>query len=219
MKIWFISDTHTRHAELDVPDVDVVIHCGDEANIRKPELNERESRSFFEWFSTLEIATKIFVPGNHSTAIEEGLVKPEDYPSVRFLIHEAMTLGELNIFGSPYTPMFFAWAYNKLREDLDAIWATIPGDTDILITHGPPKGIMDVTGDWRAKKPIHIGSKSLTRHVETRVRPRIHAFGHLHDEAGIRNFGTITLGKTQFINCSCVNLKGELMNQGLVIDV
>lgn len=219
MKIWFISDTHTRHAELTVPRADVVIHCGDEANVRKPWMNQLQSKNFFDWFVNLEIETKIFVPGNHSTAIAEGLITPAHVPSVHFLIHEAMELGGLRIFGSPYTPAFFNWAYNKDREELDGYWAEIPGDTDLLITHGPPKGIRDVTRHWRTKEPIHVGSKKLTRHVTERIRPRIHAFGHIHDEAGINNFGCETRDGIQFINASCCDLKGNLVNHGLVVDV
>ncbi len=219
MKIWFISDTHTRHANLSVPQADVVIHCGDEANVRKPWLNKFESVSFFDWFKELEIKTKIFVPGNHSTAFAEGLIKPEEYPTIRFLVHEATEVEGLHIFGSPYTPLFFNWAYMKLRCELDGTWATIPEQTDILVTHGPPKGILDVTRDWRTKEPIHIGSASLTKHVKQRIKPRIHAFGHLHDEAGIRNFGSVTSGETQFINCSVVNLLGEFVNNGMLVDI
>ena len=219
MKIWFISDTHTRHAELDVPRADVVIHCGDEANVRKPWMNRLQSAAFFDWFVRLEIETKIFVPGNHSTAIADGLIKPADYPSVRFLIHEAMDLNGFHVFGSPYTPLFFDWAYMKDREELDSYWSEIPADTDILITHGPPKGVRDVTRHWRTKEPIHVGSKKLTRQVTERIRPRIHAFGHLHDEAGIENFGTETRDGIQFINCSCVDLQGELVNHGLLVEI
>ena len=54
MKIWFISDTHTEHLGLQVPDADMVIHCGDEATHGNAWMNEPESRSFFEWYSTLE---------------------------------------------------------------------------------------------------------------------------------------------------------------------
>jgi Icc-related predicted phosphoesterase len=219
MKIWFISDTHTRHADLVVPHADVVIHCGDEANVRKPWQNKLQSAAFLDWFVKLDIATKIFVPGNHSTAIADGLIKPVDYPSVRFLIHEAMELHGLRLFGSPYTPEFFDWAYMKDREELEHYWAEIPAETDILLTHGPPKGIRDVTRHWRSKEPIHVGSKKLTRHVTERIKPRIHAFGHLHDEAGIENFGAETRDGIQFINCSCVDLQGNLVNHGLVVEL
>ena len=219
MKIWFISDTHCEHENLDVPEVDAVIHCGDESNHGNPWMNEAEARNFFEWYSALPMPLKIFVPGNHSTAIEQGLVRGSDYPAVKFLIHESTEWNGLKIFGSPYTPNFFDWAYMKARSDLDIVWQSIPDDIDILITHGPPKGIMDVTADIQTAKPVHVGSQSLMRHVEERITPRIHAFGHIHDEQGISNFGMVTRGSTQFINCSCCDLTGGLKHNGHVIEI
>lgn len=219
MKIWLISDTHGEHESLDLPKVDAVIHCGDESNHGNAWMNEPEARRFFDWYSALEIPTKVFVPGNHSTAIEHGLIRASDYPEVRFLIHDSMQWNGLKIFGSPYTPEFFNWAYMKARSQLDIVWQSIPDDVDILITHGPPKGIMDETADMYTGKPVHVGSKSLMRHVEERIRPRIHSFGHIHDEPGINNFGTITRGATQFINCACCNLTGGLEHHGVIVDL
>ena len=219
MKIWFISDTHCEHEGLEVPEVDAVIHWGDESNHGNAWMNEPEARRFFDWYSALEIPTKIFVPGNHSTAIEQGLIRVSDYPEVRFLIHDSMQWNGLKIFGSPYTPDFFNWAYMKPRSELDIVWQSIPDGIDILITHGPPKGIMDETADMYTGKPVHVGSKSLMRHVEERIRPRIHSFGHIHDESGINNFGTITRDATQFINCACCELTGGLVHHGVIVDL
>ena len=219
MKIWFLSDTHCEHQGLEVPEADAVMHCGDESMHGNAWMNEPEARRFFEWYSALEIPTKIFVPGNHSTAIEQTLIRGSDYPEVTFLIHESMQWNGLKIFGSPYTPKFFDWAYMKARSELDMVWQAIPDDIDILITHGPPKGIMDMTADMRTGEPVHVGSKSLMRHVEDRIKPRIHAFGHIHDERGISNFGTITCGDTQFINCACCDLRGRLVHNGFVVEM
>lgn len=219
MKIWFISDTHCEHQNLEVPDVDAVIHCGDESNHGNAWMNEPEARRFFDWYSELKIPAKIFVPGNHSTAIEQGLIRSTDYPEVTFLIHESMQWNGMRIFGSPYTPEFFNWAYMKARSQLDIVWQSIPDDIDILITHGPPKGIMDVTADMYTGEPVHVGSKSLMRHVEHRIRPRIHAFGHIHDEPAIHNYGTLFHGATQFINCACCHLTRGLVNQGVVVEL
>ena len=220
MKLWFISDTHNQHELLNVPtDVDAVLHCGDESESGNAWLNEPEARRFFTWYTSLDIPTKIFVPGNHSTAVEQGLIRASEYPAINFLIHDEFTWQGLKIFGSPYTPMFFDWAYMKERSELDAIWQTIPDDIDILITHGPPKGILDVTKDMDTRQPIHVGSKSLTRHVESRIQPKIHAFGHIHDERGINNFGIVRRGKTQFINCACCDLGGRLKNQGFTVEL
>jgi Calcineurin-like phosphoesterase len=107
MKIWFISDTHNKHEDLKPPKVDLVIHCGDESESGNAWMNESESRRFLEWYSALDIPTKIFIPGNHSTAIEQGLIRNEDYPKITFLIHAQTEWNGFKIFGSPYTPRFF----------------------------------------------------------------------------------------------------------------
>ena len=57
------------------------------------------------------------------------------------------------------------------------------------------------------------------KHDGQRIKPKIHAFGHIHDEPGINNFGTTTRGETQFINCACCNLGGQLVNQGHVVEI
>jgi Icc-related predicted phosphoesterase len=219
MRIWFLSDTHCEHQRLVVPAVDAVIHCGDESTHGNAWMNEREARQFFEWYTSLTIPTRIFVPGNHSTAIEQGLIRASDYPEITFLIHESVELHGFRIFGSPFTPQFYDWAYMKDRSVLDTVWQSIPDKVDILITHGPPKGILDVTADMRTGRPINVGSKSLMRHVTERIKPRIHAFGHIHDEPEVHNFGTITQGATQFINCACCEITGRLVHHGQVIEI
>jgi Icc-related predicted phosphoesterase len=219
MKIWLISDTHNEHEGLQVPDVDLAIHCGDESTHGNASLNEPESRRFFEWYSSLQIKHKIFVPGNHSTAIEQALIRPSEYPGIQFLIHSLTEVGKLKIFGSPYTPRFHQWAYMKKRAQLDDVWWTIPAEVDLLITHGPPKGVLDITHDSETGNLIQVGCAALRRHVETRVKPKIHAFGHIHDEKGISNYGIYTRGTTQYINCSCCDLTGHLKNQGFVVNL
>lgn len=220
MRCWLISDTHNHHSELDVPHgIDVVIHCGDESESGNEWLNEPEARAFFDWYSALDAEVKIFVPGNHSVAVEQGLVRSEQYPEIRFLIHEQSDINGLVVFGTPYTPKFFNWAYMRARSDLDIIWQSIPDHVDILISHGPPKGYMDVTRDLDTRDPIHVGSKSLTRHVTQRIKPMLHAFGHIHDEPGIRNFGVVQDSGTTFVNCSCCNLASKLVNHGVVIEI
>ena len=220
MKLWFISDSHNKHQLLRVPPgVDAVLHCGDESESGNAWLNEPEARDFFQWFCALPIPAKFFVPGNHSTAIEQGLITPDEYPEVTFLIHEETEWRGLKIFGSPYTPMFFNWSYMKPRRELEPIWQSIPGGIDVLITHGPPKGILDVTKDMDTREPVHVGSNSLTLHVTERIKPKLHCFGHIHDEPRIRNFGYVQQDETHFINCSCCNLSGKLVNHGFIVEL
>jgi len=220
MRCWLVSDTHNQHRKLRVPEgIDVVIHCGDESESGNEYVNEPEARAFFDWYSALNIGVKIFVPGNHSTAIERGLIRPEQYPEIRFLIHQQVELEGMVIFGTPYTPKFFDWAYMRARKDLDILWQSIPDTVDILVSHGPPKGYLDVTRDLDSREPIHVGSKSLTKHVLERIKPLLHAFGHIHDEANIRNFGIAQESGITFVNCSCCNLGSKLVNQGVVLDI
>jgi Icc-related predicted phosphoesterase len=217
-KIWFISDTHGKHPWLQVPEVDMVIHCGDESESGNAWMNEPETREFFSWYCGLSIPLKVFVPGNHSTAIEQGLIANSDYPSIKFLIHNQVELQGIEIFGSPFTPKFFDWAYMKERSQLNALWQTIPANIDILITHGPPLGILDVTRDMDSREPIHVGSKSLAKQVDERILPRIHAFGHIHDEKGINNFGHFQRNGVTYLNCSCCDIAGRLKNNGMVVE-
>lgn len=219
MKIWFISDTHNEHAQLVVPEADCVIHCGDEAIEKDALRNAPESRRFFEWFSQLAIPHKIFVPGNHSAAVEQGLVTPDDFPQVTMLMHQQTELAGLRVFGSPYVPRFHDWAFNRKRTQLDRLWSTIPAGVEILITHGPPKGILDLTRELETRQLAQVGCAALRRHVEQRIRPRIHAFGHLHDEREASNFGTFSRGATHFINCSVVNRRCQLKNHGFLVEI
>ena len=141
--------------KLNVPEgLDVVIHCGDESVRRNEWLNEPEAREFFDWYSALDVSVKIFVPGNHSMAVEKGVVTPEQYPGVRFLIHEQTELEGLVVFGTPCTPKFFDWAYMRAREDLDMVWRSIPDNVDILISHGSPKVRHRASVDSRIKWPL-----------------------------------------------------------------
>lgn len=218
MRIWFISDTHNQHQYLQVPKADVVIHCGDESTHQIPALNELEARRFFEWYCSLDIPVKIFVPGNHSMAIETGLLSNQDYPEIHFLIHQQMDLNGVKVFGSPYVPRFHNWAFMKKRTQLDTVWQTVAEDTQILLTHGPPKGVLDLTHDSETKALVQVGCAALRRHVEQRILPDIHAFGHLHDERGINNYGIYKRGVTQYLNCSVCNLSGQFANNGFLID-
>lgn len=220
MRCWFISDTHTHHRLLRVPaNIDIVVHCGDESESGNEWFNEPEARDFFDWYSELDIPRKIFVPGNHSTAMEKGLIQPYEYPKIHFLIHSQVEFQGLTFFGTPFTPKFFNWAYMRPRSELDSVWQTIPDGVHILITHGPPKGLLDVTLDMDTREPVHVGSKSLTRHVTQRIKPLLHAFGHIHDERGIKNFGLQHEANITFVNCSCCNIGNQLVNHGFVFDI
>lgn len=226
IRIWHISDTHTWNHLLTIPeDIDIVVHSGDCSNPKDPFMNEPEVHEFLDWYSSLPIKTKIFVAGNHDTSIEKGLIKP-DYISSKGITYlensYALVMG-LKIFGSPLTPTFgIGWAFNKSRPKLDRVWRDlIEPDTDIVVTHGPPKGILDLSYD-RDGNLERCGDKSLLNRI-LEVQPKLSLFGHLHNVEDIINQGILKLSNldTLFSNGSVVTdgKFGRLSSNGNILEI
>jgi Icc-related predicted phosphoesterase len=57
-------------------------------------------------------------------------------------------------------------------------WALIPADVQVLITHGPPHGILDVVARPRRK---HAGCEAMRDRIAELPDLRLHAFGHIHE--------------------------------------
>lgn len=227
MKIWAFSDTHSKERFLKVPDnIDIAIFAGDMGTMREAHLNANICLDFLDWYKSLvHIKYKILIAGNHDTAIERKLVNPKEYTELIFLDHESITIEGIKFFGSQFTPTFGTdWAYNVARHKLDQYWIDIPTDTDILITHGPPKGILDLTQyDSRSgadgKGFFQCGCKSLLNRIKV-VEPKYHIFGHIHPEANCPNASSMKVRgiKTTFINACVVDLGYEVVNDGYIFE-
>lgn len=190
MRLVCLSDVHSRQAEVVVPDGDLLIVAGD--------LTKRGGRpeieAFDRWLATLPHPHKVVIAGNHDFAFE---IDPEARSWIRhatYLQDEEVTIGGLRIWGSPWTPRFFDWAFNLDRgEPLRRVYDRIPTGIDVLVTHGPPRGILD-----RAFRGEDVGCDDLRDAVE-RIRPRLHVFGHIHEA-----YGQVVREGTRFVNaCSC----------------
>jgi Icc-related predicted phosphoesterase len=113
-----------------------------------------------------------------------------------YLEDSGITIEGLKIWGSPISPNYHSWAFNCERgEEIRKHWDLIPEDTDILITHCPPFGILDFDPEGKPK-----GCEDLLTIIQQKVKPRLHIFGHLHDA-----HGQIQIGETLFVNASMVN--------------
>lgn len=223
LKIWHIADTHGFHGLLKVPEgIDVIIHSGDASNYRDPYKNEIEVRNFIAWFSSLDVKYKVFVAGNHDTSIEKGLITKNDFDNecIYYLENSGVEIEGLKIWGSPHTPQFGDWAFMKSRAKLyDKAWKHIPDDTDILIVHGPPKGVMDLSFD-RFNRPEMCGCSSLRKRV-LQIEPKLFLSGHIHNNKDIINAGVLKLSQSEtiFSNGSVVTdgKFGELSSNGNVL--
>ena len=235
MRIWHISDTHCHHDKLKVPEgIDLVIHSGDASNLKDPYANEHEMRSFITWFDGLKIPNKVFVAGNHDTSIERTLVHPEDIKAlgIKYLHKETVEIMGLKIWGSPYVPRFGDWAFMKPRgKMMDKVWKFMDMDSDILVTHSPPKGILDLTGGYmqvsdnekdRIRIMENVGCESLRKKV-LELKPKLHCFGHIHGSNKIYNSGTLRPSgmNTIFSNGACCSHRreGSFFFNGNVIEL
>jgi Icc-related predicted phosphoesterase len=225
MKIWHISDTHTYHDLLTIPNgIDLVIHSGDCSNPRDPYNNEPEVRDFIDWYKKLPIKNKIYVAGNHDTSIEKRLVTKKDFEDngIVYLENEYITIDGIKIFGSPHTPQFGQWAFMKERTKLERLWRlAIHEPCDIIVVHGPPKGCLDKSYD-RNNNMESCGDKSLLNLVLD-MQPKYMLSGHIHNNKDIINAGILKLSgyATCFSNGSVVTdgKFGKLTSNGNILEI
>jgi len=182
---------------LNIPDGDVLIHAGDLTNRGILE----EVKEFNKFLGTLPHPHKIVIAGNHDFCFESDRVTCEKILThCIYLQDEEGTLNGVKFYGSPWQPWFYDWAFNLERgPDIRAKWDLIPEGIDVLVTHGPPFGIGDLT--VRGDK---AGCRDLLEVVE-RIKPELHIFGHIHEGYGINSFGATT-----FINASSCEYAGSL---------
>jgi predicted phosphodiesterase len=172
-----VADTHLFHRELVVPDGDVFIHAGDLCRAG----NLHELALSLDWIAELPHPTKLLVAGNHDWSfVRERAKTMELLPTgITYLEDGETRAGELRVWGSPWQPEFNDWAFNLPRgAALAERWALIPEGIDVLVTHGPAEGI----GDRTEVGGRHGCSDLLARVRE--VRPRLHLFGHIHEDGG-----------------------------------
>jgi Icc-related predicted phosphoesterase len=195
MRCVAISDTHNRAEGVAIPSGDVLLHAGD-LTMRGTDAELLRSA---RWLSTLRPRYRaiVAIPGNHDLGMEDEAARGHwrdvfAEHGVTLLSDEACTVEGVNLYGSPWQPWFLDWGFNFPRDDggaaARATWAKIPDDTDLLLTHGPPHGILDQTYggvDTRA------GCPHLLAAVRARPRIRAHVFGHIHEGYGQKRVGGV----------------------------
>jgi Icc-related predicted phosphoesterase len=207
-RIVCLSDTHNCNEQIDVPDGDILIHAGD-ATIRG---TQYEIEEFLYWYSSLPHRFKIFVAGNHDWLFETenrfARLLTAKY-NIKYLQDSGAEIEGLKIYGAPWQPRFFDWAFNLNRgAEMLEKWNLIPADVDILITHGPPHGILD-----RTPQGDQAGCEQLRKKVEE-LRPRAHVFGHIH-----QGYGRIDQFGVKFFNASNCDESYEPTNPATVFDL
>jgi len=137
----------------------------------------------------------VAIAGNHDYCFEQGWASIRSDLKWTLLDNSSCEYKGLKIWGSPWTPFFYDWAYNTDEKKLAQYYNSIPEDTDIIITHGPPRGILDLSPYGL----VNCGSTSLLQAVSSHKNFKLHLFGHIHYSSGIQQID----GKT-YINASYV---------------
>lgn len=221
VRITMLSDTHTKHHQIspeDMPGGDLIIHAGDLMNSGH---RESEITDFLDWFDSLDqYQSSVFIAGNHDRLFE-------DWPGITDLISNRRSIylkdstfiyvnkdktQGCKIYGSPWQPEFYDWAFNLPRggEDLREKWFWIPDDTEILITHGPPQGHLDTSGP--PYNNPDLGCELLRERVDE-FKPKIHVFGHIHGGYGYKYHNG-----THFINAAILNERYTYTNKPITFD-
>ena len=221
-----LSDTHNKHLQIkDLPKGDVLLHAGDFTYGGEPEHVE----AFTDWLGTLDYKYKIVIAGNHEITFDlkkEELLKRkffgddadfnfEDIKSKLgnciYLEDSAVVIEGIKIYGTPHQPWFHNWAFNRHSKSRKHLFAKIPSDTDILLTHGPPYDILDFV---ESGVNANVGCPVLSNEVLNRIKPKYHVFGHIHEANGVEQYDGIT-----FINAAICNVGYKPENPINVFDL
>lgn len=233
IKVCCISDTHSFHEQLDLEPGDILIHAGDFTCRGSRE----EVSHFTDWLRKQDYKYKIVIAGNHELTFDRTryaqrlakfLNKPAQLESFKascdpnvfaqmirdagdncfYLEHEPLEVLGYKFFGTPYIPVISDWAFMLKREERAQKWAEIPTDTQILITHTPPLGILDDSSERRS------GCEELRREVLERIRPIYHICGHIHE-----GYGQATQDGIHFINAASVNEDYVIVNAPIYFEL
>lgn len=222
-RITFISDTHNQHKGLDIEPCDILIHAGDFSG--RGWVNE--FRSFITWFENQPAEHKVFIAGNHDFCFENEYrhVCHEELKAIKgvtYLQDSMVEIDGLKIYGSPWTPYFYNWAFNahrkiehatKLNPWIKNYWDMIPEGVDILITHGPPNRILDQVDSHGPNAYEYVGCELLMDKIR-KIKPKVHVFGHIHEQYGIEE-----QDGTTFINASVLNSQYQLVNKPITLEI
>ena len=183
-QLFAFSDTHGMHRKLSIPKgTDILICAGDVIS----DFQENGLSDFFDWFSSCPAKLRLFVPGNHEIIFD---LYPED---VRLLIPANITL--LEDCGIEYDDITFYAISSRMIQQMQWLGGEcgLPYNTDFVITHIPPRGVLDED----------TGNEILQRTIIKR-HPKYHLFGHVHSKGELceKKWG-ITFGNVSAFQSLC----------------
>lgn len=193
------------HDSVNIPYGDVLVFAGDfTASTRQL---ATQLHRFNSWLGQLPHLHKVIVAGNHDEMLENHPESCQYFTNAHYLQDSGITISGLRFWGSPWQPTFRNWAFNCSEPELAEKWSKIPWSTDVLITHGPPSGTLDLA------RGCPLGSTSLASALES-IKPKIHVFGHIHE-----GYGIVEKDNTMYVNASVCTAAYAPTNPPIVLDI
>lgn len=206
MKLVCISDTHMQESNVKIPPCDILIHAGD-YDIRTLDHLEQLNA----WFYNQPAKHKICIAGNHDfyfQKLHSNMIQ-DILNNTIYLENSSVTINGIKFWGSPYTHIFNQWAFMLPGDELKKIWEKIPDDIDVIITHGPPYGILDYVEFSKQ----NVGCPHLRDRIKE-IKPKYHICGHIHGSYGIYQDEYTT-----YVNASLMNEDYDLVNNPIILEI
>ena len=186
LSIAVVGCSHGQHTKLTIPLADVLVHTGDYSRRG----DESDAISFLKWFESQPHAIRIFCCGNHERFAE---TRPKAFaelvaqhaPSCHYLHDRSIELGGLKWYGANWTPEFCNWHFMARRGlEIREHWDLIPEDTQVLITHGPSYGRLDLVPAEYVEngRDRHQGCEELSEAIKRLKDLKAHLHSHLHSQ-------------------------------------
>lgn len=203
LKILHLSDTHNffePHYQYDIS-ADVVVHTGDAECYTAIDFYK-----FVEWFKLFPVLYKIYVAGNHDKFIYENkkLCKEVfDEAGIIYLDKEEVVIDGIKFYGEPMTPRFGNWYFMADRGKMAKHWNLVPNDVNVLLTHGPAKGVLDLSENRQGGLEM-CGCTALKNRIKDLKELKLNCFGHIHNNKNITNTGTRNINGVIYSNSASV---------------
>jgi Icc-related predicted phosphoesterase len=217
LKILAFSDTHNKHNDilfnswiedyLKEHSIDVIICCGDFST------SQKSFDNFISWYAKVPVKNKLLIAGNHDEVLEKKETRDSNLLFMKeegliYLEDNSIIIDSIKFYGTPWTPIFMNWNFMGTENQLKKKFEKIDEDTHVLISHGPPYGILDVVKYNLI--PFHcVGSTPLAEKIGRKLKDlKLHVFGHVHEDYGMIEKYGIT-----FANVSTLNKQYEVVNK------
>lgn len=200
MNIVCISDLHGNLP--DIPPCDLLLVAGDITPVYDHKIAFQAkwlNTDFKAWIESTPAKHRVVIAGNHDYVFEESPELLNKTDAYHYLQDSSVTIEGFKVWGTPWQPWFYDWAFNLYEPDLLKKWALIPEDTDIIVVHGPPHLCGDKAPRREPPGYEHVGSPGLAERIK-QVQPGLVVTGHIHEGRGV-----YSIGKTIVANASILD--------------